>query len=73
MRTSDIPELDKLSISEKILFLEDLWDSISMADTEIHVPPSHIEELDLRMKNYKSNRGNVLTLDELKRNLTNRK
>ncbi|GJQ50772.1 MAG: hypothetical protein HKUEN01_31580 [Candidatus Kuenenia stuttgartiensis] len=31
MRASDIPEITKLSTPEKILLVEDLWDSISGA------------------------------------------
>lgn len=37
MRIADIPEIKILSTSEKILFVEDLWDMISVdEDTQSH-------------------------------------
>jgi hypothetical protein len=46
MRVKDLPEISKLSIPEKILLVEDLWDHISADDSSIPVPESHKAELD---------------------------
>ena len=46
MRASDIPEITKLSTPEKILLVEDLWDSIASDESAVPVPQSHMEELE---------------------------
>jgi putative addiction module component (TIGR02574 family) len=73
MRVSDIPELAKLSAPEKILLVEDLWDSISSDESIVPVPQSHIDELDRRLKKYESTGGRLLTIEELQANIEKRK
>ncbi len=73
MHIADIPGLSKLSTAEKILLLEDLWDSISAEESAIPVPGSHKTELDRRMAKAKSSPGSLLTLDELKTRIDKRK
>ena len=46
MKINDVPEILRLSVPEKILFVEDLWDSISSIDSDIPVPESHKDELE---------------------------
>ena len=52
MRLKDIPEISKLSTPERILLVEDLWDSISMEEADVPVPESHKAELDRRLRKY---------------------
>jgi putative addiction module component (TIGR02574 family) len=66
MRMDEIPELARLTVAEKILLLEDLWDSIAADEASVPVPPSHREELDRRLAQYEKDPGNLLTLDELR-------
>jgi putative addiction module component (TIGR02574 family) len=66
MRVHDIPNIDKLSTPEKILLVEELWDSIDLTGTEVPVPQSHSSELEKRMARHKSNPGKLLSLDELR-------
>lgn len=73
MRASDIPEIGKLSTPEKILFVEDLWDSIASDEASVPAPKSHIEELDRRLKRYESNPGDLLSLQELQARIETRK
>jgi len=73
MRVSEIPEISQLSIPEKILFIEDLWDSIVLDEPKVSVPQSHIEELDRRLKSYKTAPGNLLSLEELQLRIERRK
>jgi len=73
MRVSDIPEISQLSIAEKILLVEDLWESIAADDENALVPQSHREELDRRYQRYESNPGNLLSIDELQARIRNRK
>ena len=65
MKAIEIPEILNLSIPEKILLLEDLWDSISSDEAEIPIPDSHKVELERRLKNHLDAPGKLLTLEEL--------
>jgi len=73
MRVIDIPEIEKLSIPEKILLVEDLWDKISSEEAAVPVPESHMTELDRRLARYKSSPGELLSLDELRKRIESRK
>lgn len=73
MKVHDIPEIADLSISEKILLVEDLWDNISVNDSNIHIPQSHINELEKRNRRYQGNPGNLLTLEQLQNSIERRK
>ena len=69
----DIDEIKKLSIPEKILFLEDLWNSIASHESEILVPDSHKVELDNREEFFSKSPGKLLSLNELQSNIEQRK
>ncbi|MHB8843116.1 MAG: addiction module protein [Nitrospirota bacterium] len=73
MRVKDLPEISNLSIPEKILLVEDLWDTISADDSSIPVPESHKAELDKRFRRYQSAPGTLLSLDDLKTRIEKRK
>lgn len=73
MRVTDIPEITKLSTPEKILLVEDLWDSIASDESVVPVPRSHIEELGRRLKRFESAPGSLLSLDELRTRIERRK
>ncbi len=73
MRVSYIPEIAKLSAPEKILLVEDLWDSISSDESIVPVPQSHIDELDRRLKRYEPDSGRLLTIEELQAKIERRK
>lgn len=73
MQVSDIPEIAKLSTPEKILLIEDLWDSIASDESAVPVPQSHMEELDRRLKRYESASGTLLSLEELRKRVERRK
>jgi putative addiction module component (TIGR02574 family) len=71
VRISDIPEIAKLSAQEKILLVEDFWDSIALDESAVPVPRSHIDELDRRLRMHESVPGNLLTLEELQAGIEN--
>lgn len=73
MRISDIPEITKLSTPEKILLVEDLWDNIASDESVVPVPQSHMDELDRRLKRYELGPGNLLSLEELRIRIENKK
>ena len=73
MRVKDLPEISKLSIPEKILLVEDLWDNISADDASVPVSESHKAELDKRYKRFQSAPGTLLSLDDLRARVDKRK
>ncbi len=73
MKVNDFPEIAKLSAPEKILLVEDLWDSISSDESVVAVPQSHIEELDRRLKKYEPAGGRLLSIEELQVKIEKRK
>jgi putative addiction module component (TIGR02574 family) len=73
MRVSDIPGIARLSTPEKILLLEDLWDTIAANESGVPVPQSHKVELDRRLKRYESDPGKLLSLEELQARIKKRK
>jgi putative addiction module component (TIGR02574 family) len=66
MRVDTIPEISRLSTAEKILLVEDLWDSIAADEASLPVPQSHLDELDRRWARFAVAPGDVLSLEELK-------
>lgn len=64
MTLEKFPEIIKLSTKDKILLVENLWDSISPVIKTDPIPESHQEELDNRLKTL--NDDNLITLDDLK-------
>lgn len=73
MRVSDIPEIIQLSSAEKILLVEDLWDSIAADEAGVSVPQSHMAELDRRVSRYEAHPGDLLSLEELRSRIEKRK
>ena len=73
MRVSNIPEIARLSSPEKILLVEDLWDSIASDESSVPIPQSHMKELDRRLNSYESDPGNLLSLEELQGRIERRK
>jgi len=73
VQVSDYPEIIKLSMPEKILLVEDLWDSIASDESIVPVPESHTEELNRRLKRYESTPGRLLSLEELRTRIARRK
>ncbi len=65
MKAKDIQEISQLSVPEKILFIEDLWDSIVSHESEVPIPESHKEELDKRLEKHLISPGELLLLEEL--------
>lgn len=55
MRPNEIKqEINKLNLSEKLLLIEDVWDSIALNNTELPMPEWQKRELDKRYKEYKA-------------------
>jgi putative addiction module component (TIGR02574 family) len=47
-----IDEISRLELSEKLLLVEDIWDSIAASNSEIPLPEWQKQELDKRYKEF---------------------
>ncbi|MGR3317606.1 MAG: addiction module protein [Candidatus Anammoxibacter sp.] len=61
-----IPELEKLSNPEKLLLVNELWDSISSQEDALPVPESHKKILDERLRDHEENPEQGHTWKEVK-------
>jgi putative addiction module component (TIGR02574 family) len=68
----NIPEIKELSIPEKILLVEDLWDSIAADASVMPIPESHKSELRRRLAMFENHPGDLISLEELKSGIANR-
>ena len=58
-------EVGKLGLSEKLLLVEDIWDSIAVSNSEIPMPDWQKQELDRRYKEYKEGKLELHDWDEV--------
>jgi len=60
MRSNEIrKEIEKLKLSEKLLLVEDIWDSIAKNNSELPMPEWQKRELEKRYKEYKAGNQNL--------------
>jgi putative addiction module component (TIGR02574 family) len=61
--------LDRLSLAERILLVEELWDSIAAEVEALDVPQSHKDELDRRLAAYDADPHAGASWEEVKARL----
>lgn len=61
--------IDRLSLAERVLLVEEKWDSIAAESESLEVPQSHKYELDRRIVGYNSNPHFGSTWEEVKSRL----
>ena len=59
-------KINKLSISEKILLVEDIWDSIALGNEDIPLTIEQKKELDRRYESFLKNPGDLKSWEEVK-------
>ena len=64
--THNISELKKLSIDERILIVEELWDSIAAEHSQVKITAEQRDELDTRIADYNSSPDEGYSWDEVK-------
>ena len=62
-------EVSKLGLSEKLLLVEDIWDSIAANNSEIPMPMWQKQELDRRYKEYKEGKLGLHNWDDVHKGL----
>jgi putative addiction module component (TIGR02574 family) len=67
--TTALQELEKLSVSERLQIVEDLWDSIARSNANVPVPQWQKDELALRKTRYLRNPDSGKTWDQVKQSI----
>jgi putative addiction module component (TIGR02574 family) len=62
-------EVSNMSIEEKIILVEDLWDMIVASEDEIPLSSSQKHELDKRFENYENNPETAISWEKMKARL----
>ena len=60
------PEVQRLSPSEKLLFVSELWNELEAHPTEVPVLPEIIAELDRRMEHFRQHPDEFTTWEDVK-------
>jgi putative addiction module component (TIGR02574 family) len=63
------PEVQRLSPSEKLMFVSELWNDLESHPSEVPVSPEIIAELDRRMAHFKQHPDEFTTWDAIKRRI----
>ena len=60
---------DELSVPEKILRVQDLWDEIAGSPRDVEITPAQREEAERRLLAHEANPGSCPTWEEIKSRL----
>ena len=60
------PEVQRLSASEKLIFVSELWNDLEAHPSEIPVSPEIIAELDRRMEHFRNYLSEFTTWEAVK-------
>lgn len=73
MENALINQINALSLSEKILLVEEIWDSIARENESFELSKSQKEELDRRIQSYTENPNQGRSWEEIKSEFLKRK
>ena len=63
------PEPDELSIAEKILRVQDLWDDIARQSSDVALTSAQRDEIERRLQAHEASPGRYTTWEELRAGL----
>lgn len=70
MKLADIPQIESLSITEKMLLVEELWDSIAKQSDAIEIPLWHEQALAEDAADYAADPKVGSSWDDVKQRIT---
>jgi len=73
MATLEIESVLKMPVERRILWIEDIWDSIRPQSDSLPVPDGHKRELDRRFKKYADEPSALLSEQQLKNAVNSRR
>ncbi|MFA6980457.1 MAG: addiction module protein [Ignavibacteriaceae bacterium] len=66
MENALIKQINALSLSEKILLVEEIWDSIAIENESFELTQTQQDQLDRRIKSYNENPNQGRSWEEIK-------
>lgn len=69
MILENIPDLKRLTPSEKLLLVSELWNDLAAHPTEVPVSREQIAELDRRMTEYRRDPSQVTTWEAIQKRI----
>jgi putative addiction module component (TIGR02574 family) len=72
MKPADIPEIRNMSVSEKLLLVEDLWNEIAGKSESLELPIWHGRELEKGIEGFKRNPREGSSWEDVKGRLESR-
>jgi putative addiction module component (TIGR02574 family) len=69
LNSNSIEDIKKLSVAERILIVEDIWDSIFSSEEDFPITDEQKKELDSRLDAYKKNPNEGKSWKEVKDNI----
>jgi putative addiction module component (TIGR02574 family) len=67
--TTALQDIETLPLQERILMVEDLWDSIAKSHAEVPVLGWQKKELSRRKRNFRKNPNSVMTWQQVKQSV----
>jgi putative addiction module component (TIGR02574 family) len=61
-----IAEIKEMPVNQRMILMEEIWDTLSHEDIEIESPPWHKDILDERIESINSGKAEYLTIEQLK-------
>ena len=71
--TIEMESVLRMPVERRILWIEDVWDSIRPQSNSLHVPDSHKKELDARFSRHANNPDTLLSEKQLKDHVNSRR
>ena len=68
-----IPELRRLSASDKLILVTELWEDLASNPEDIPITPEQIAEVDRRLEEYRQNPGLGSSWEEIKARILGQK
>jgi putative addiction module component (TIGR02574 family) len=68
-----VEQIKKLSIPERILIVEDIWDSIALSNDELSLTKDQKAELNHRLNDYNNNKLNSSDWKSVKKRIESKK
>ena len=69
LNSNSIEDIKKLSVAERILIVEDIWDSIFLSEEDFPITDEQKKELDSRLEAYKKNPDEGKSWKEVRDNI----
>ena len=73
MTTLAMKSVLKMPVERRILWIEDVWDSIRPHSETLQVPDGHKRELDRRLRKYEADPSALMTEQQLKAAVNSRR